>query len=276
MIINHEHPKYIEKWNSIGKAKYNGAYYYSREICRNIIPNVKTDRSWITINVKGEAEDRAIVFVHSNLHPENYDWLKEYKDLILICGLPETVENMKHLGTAIYIPLSVDVEEVEAHRRPKTKDTAYAGRASKKGAEVPPGVDIIAGLERDEFLDRLAEYKTVYCAGRVAIEAKILGCEVKTSNRVRFPDPSRWEVCDNHYAARLIQMALDEIDGKQEEEELTEEGSPEAAPVTKEMLQELKKKDLAAILEEDGIKIKSKATKDELIQAILDNNCLGK
>lgn len=226
-IINHEHPKHIKKWESIGAAKYNGAYYYSQEICRNIIPNVKTDRGWVTLNIRGEAEDRAIVFIHNNLHPEHYDWLKKYKDLILVCGIPETLEKVAHLGTAIYIPLSVDIEEVEMHKKPKTKDTAYAGRRAKLGAEVPPGIDIIAGLDRDEFLDKLAEYKTVYCAGRVAIEAKILGCKVKTSNRVRFPDPDRWEITDNKYAARLLQIALDEIDGIDRVAEEIKETEPE-------------------------------------------------
>ena len=41
MIIDHTHPLYAKKRNSMGKdGKYNGAYYYSREIVKNIIPNV--------------------------------------------------------------------------------------------------------------------------------------------------------------------------------------------------------------------------------------------
>ena len=37
MIIDHTHPEYIKAWNSIGKSKWNGAYYYSIEIVENIM-----------------------------------------------------------------------------------------------------------------------------------------------------------------------------------------------------------------------------------------------
>ena len=45
MIIDHNHPDYKAKWKTLGEDKYNGAYYYSKEIVKNIIPNVKTDRN---------------------------------------------------------------------------------------------------------------------------------------------------------------------------------------------------------------------------------------
>lgn len=46
MIIDHNNPLYVKKRNSlINGNKYNGAYYYSREIVKNIIPLVKTDRN---------------------------------------------------------------------------------------------------------------------------------------------------------------------------------------------------------------------------------------
>ena len=38
MIINHERPEYIKARAKIGKGKWNGAYYYSIEICERIIP----------------------------------------------------------------------------------------------------------------------------------------------------------------------------------------------------------------------------------------------
>ena len=86
MIIDHNDRRYRDKWNLMEGNKYNGAFYYSKEIVANIIPNVKTDRNWITVNVQGAGADHAIVFIHNNLHPENYDWLQTYgyKDLILV------------------------------------------------------------------------------------------------------------------------------------------------------------------------------------------------
>ena len=88
MIIDHTHPNYLRKWRNAGLNQFNGAYYYSKEIVENIIPNVETDRNWITVNVKGVGLNHAIVFIHNNLHPENYEWLKfyGYKDLVLVCG----------------------------------------------------------------------------------------------------------------------------------------------------------------------------------------------
>ena len=72
-IIDHNHPRYKLQWAAAGVNRFNGAYYYSQEIVNNIIPNVQTDRPWITVNVPNLAYDRAIVFIHNNLHPEMYD-----------------------------------------------------------------------------------------------------------------------------------------------------------------------------------------------------------
>ena len=119
MIIDHNHRKYREKWKQAGKNKYNGAFYYSKEIVKNIIPNVKTDRSWITVNLPGVGVDHSIVFVHNNLHPERYDWLTKYKDIVLVCGIPETVEKVSHIGKAVYLPLSIDTEYISQFKLPK-------------------------------------------------------------------------------------------------------------------------------------------------------------
>ena len=213
MIISHDHEEYMKKWLVCG-GKHNGAYYYSREIVRNIIPHVNTDRNWITINIPGVGCDHAIVFIHNNLHSEHYDWLKAYKDLILVCGIPETCEKVAHLGRAVYLPLSVDVEEVKAYKtRKKPRSVAYVGRRSKRrGIEFPPDVEYIEALPRPEFLARMAEYKKIYAVGRAAIEGLILDCEILPYDP-RFPDPERWQVMDNLEAAALLQRTLNEIDG---------------------------------------------------------------
>lgn len=216
MIISHNHPRYQRIIESNPRRRNNGAYHYSREILRNIIPNVKTDRSWVTINIPGKAADHAIVFIHNNKHPENYDWLEEYEDLILVCGVPETCDKVKHLGVAVYLPLSIDTEEVSTYATPnKDKNAAFAGRAAKaKEAQLPKGTDILAGMNRPNLLAQMARYKKIYAVGRTAIEARALGCEILPYDP-RYPDPSVWEVTDNKEAAEILQRLLDSVDKKE-------------------------------------------------------------
>lgn len=216
IIINHLHRDYQRLIENNPAARYNGAYYYSLEICRRIIPAVKTSRPWVTINVPGQAVDRAIVFIHNNLNPEVYSFLNYYRDLVLVCCLPETRAKVEHLGKAIYLPLSIDVEQVAGFRVPehqRTKDTAFAGRRKKRiEADLPEGIDILEGMPRELLLSQMARYRRVYAVGRTALEAKALGCEVLPYDP-RFPDPSRWQVIDNSEAALMLQLELDRIDG---------------------------------------------------------------
>lgn len=213
-IVDHDHPVYRKKRTLAGDNKWNGAYYYSKEIVENIIPLVKTDRNWITINIPGHGLDHSIVFIHNNLHPEIYDWLSAYKDLILVCGIPETCAKVSSLGIPICLPLSIDVEDVKTYIRPKIKHAAFVGRWPKrKGITFPEHVDIIENLPRKKILQKMAEYEEVYAVGRTAIEAKVLECKVLPYDP-RFPDPDRWRILDNKDAAGLLQRQLDEIDGR--------------------------------------------------------------
>lgn len=213
MIVDHNNEKYRRRWARSGDNRWNGAFYYSNEIVANIIPNVKTDRNWVTINQRGECFDHSIVFVHNNLHPQNYEWLSDFDDLVLVCGVPETREKVAHLGQTLYLPLSVDCEYVRRFRAKKTKDRALIGRPSKVRDVELEGVDVIAGLPRTKLLPLMARYREVYAVGRTAIEARILGCEVLPYDP-RYPDPSVWQVLDNSDAAELLQFMLDRIDGR--------------------------------------------------------------
>lgn len=215
MIINHDHPEYRVKWSKCPENKFNGAFYYSKEICKFIIPNVKTDRNWVTINIRGRAFDHSIIFIHNNLHPENYNWLEQYDDLILVCGVPSTMEKVAHLGTPIYLPLSIDVEDVKSYiPKCKTKDTAFVGRRSKaKAATFDDHVDFISNVPRTTLLKEMAKYEKVYAVGRTAIEAKVLNCDVLPYDE-RFPDPSIWKVLDSKDAAIILQERLNDIDGR--------------------------------------------------------------
>lgn len=215
MIIDHNNLRYQRIRENAGANMYNGAYYYSREIVKNIIPNVKTDRNWITINVQGAGCNHAIVFIHNNLHPEKYEWLQQYgfKDLILVCGVESTCKLVKHLGTPVYLPLSIDLEYMERFKSiEKTKDTAFAGRKAKTAmGDLPGDIDYLYGMKRVHLLKRMAEYRNIYAVGRTAIEAKTLGCKVLPYDD-RFPDPDIWRVLDNREAAKILQQKLDILD----------------------------------------------------------------
>lgn len=211
IVASHLSPEYIKR-NRNGTFR-NGAYWYSREIVERIIPNVQTWRPWVTINVPRLCADHAIVFIHNNVSPNLYDWLRDFDDLILVCGVPSTCEKVKHLGRAVYLPLSIDVQEVQRHRRErKTIDTAFVGRPGKaRGHLFPPGTVKLMNMDRELLLNLMAQSREVYAVGRCAIEAAALGCRVLPYDE-RFPDPSFWRVIDNIEAARLLQIQLDEID----------------------------------------------------------------
>lgn len=218
MIIDHTHPLYAKKRNSMSEdGKHNGAYYYSKEIVKNIIPNVKTDRNWVTIRLPEMTDhpDHSVIFIHNNRNPNYYTYLKDYKDCILVCGLPKTVENMRFYGKAIYLPLSVNVESVKKYKvKNKTKEIAYAGRKLKlnyPNNRVPKDVDVLSGMTQSKLLREMAKYKKIYASGRTAIQAKILGCEV-IPHETNYPDSRFWKVVDNFEAAKMLQKMIDEID----------------------------------------------------------------
>ena len=216
MIINHEHERFQRAFHNElrRRNKYNGAYYYSQEICKYFIPNIKTNRNWLTIDWNGEKPfDHAIAFVHHNINIEWYaDW--KGKDVILVCGMPETVEKVAPYGKAIYLPLSVDVEYVKRFRTEKTKGTCFVGRRDKMTSEIPRNVDRLEGIPRDLLLSELAQYRRAFAVDRCAIEAKILGCEVLSYGYgygvVHSPD--FWQPFDSRDAAKMLQKMIDEID----------------------------------------------------------------
>lgn len=217
MIVSIDNPRYTEILGMLGGSRYNGAFYYAGEIERNIIPNVRTDRNWMLVNVEGEGFDHSVVFVHNNLHPEIYRWLGRLNDLVLVCGIESTYARMGEYGVPVHIPISVDVPYVESFRREKDRDTAYVGRASKRmgeGASIvfPASVTLLENMPRERLLAEMARYERVYAVGRCALEAKVLGCEVLPYDP-RYPDPSVWKVLDNRDAAAMLQDALDGVDG---------------------------------------------------------------
>ena len=121
------------------------------------------------------------------------------------------MEKVKHLGKTVYLPLSVDVEDVKRYRREKDRYIAFVGRRAKRGGRLFDGADLIENMPRPELLTQMARYQKVYAVGRTAIEAKVLDCEVLPYDD-RFPDPSRWKIYDTLDVVPLLQRELDIID----------------------------------------------------------------
>jgi hypothetical protein len=221
-IFSNLDPQYIAKRNLMGSGKYNGAYYYSQEIVANIIPNVKTNRNWVTINIPGCGFDNSIVFIHSGIDPIGpYMWLRNYANLVLVCFKPEMVEACQRFGKAIYLPLSVDVEYVKKFKydgemdpRPCYVGNKWGYKANDLAKYLPDDCVQYSNMPREDILANMARHSgKVYAVGRCAIEALVLGKELGMCDS-RFPDTSVWKILDNRDAAKMLQEELDKIDGK--------------------------------------------------------------
>lgn len=216
MNITVDHPEYIERLNELGKARFNGCYYYSKEIEEIIIPRVKTDRQW---NIVGrdvsDMCDGMIVVLHDNSRPFNYQWLKKYKDLILVVSSDYTARSVIYSGRIIFLPMSVDTEYVKQFKQPKTKEICFFGNPwvlDNTNEELDEETDFLpSGLPREQMLKEVAKYKKAYCIDRCAIEASVLGCEVMRME-TRYSVDNVGAVLDSRSAAKIIQASLDYID----------------------------------------------------------------
>ena len=196
----------------------NGALIYSFNIVKNIIPRIKTKRNWVTIDCK-QCVDDAIVFIHNNLDFERYEYLRKYKNLVLVASQPYTVEKLKELKLGdhvIYVPLSVDLDETLKYKDPKPharQGTCYAGRPDKpytEGLKIQ-GVKFLSGLTHPDLLRQLNNYKYCYAVGITAIEAKIMGCTILPYDK-RYPDTRVWKIISPQKAALILQRELNKID----------------------------------------------------------------
>lgn len=216
MIIDHNHPGYVAIRKKCGTGKYNGCWYYSNEIVKNIIPNVKTWRSWNTVGRELDGmQDHMIVFLHDNSTPWNYAWLKKYDDLVLVCSSEYTAKSVAYSGHVVLLPMSIDTEYVNKFRTEKTKDTCFVGNVwvrSNNFSKIPGNVDFLSSLPREKLLKEVAKYKRAYAQDRCAQECIVLGCELLPI-QTNYHCDNVGEVVDNRQAAEMLQKELDKIDG---------------------------------------------------------------
>lgn len=220
-IIGSDTKEFSEARNRLVHGKYNGAYFYAKEIEQNIIPRVKTDRPWDLLGKRSTGSfDNAIVFLHNNAEHEKIygGWLgKYYKNQIFVVNQPSTERYVKSLGLpCIYLPVSCDLDYVRKFRTKKTKEVCHVGnrwgwRRADIEKYVPPDVEFAPwDMKRDDLLRFMAPYKKVYAVARCAVEAKALGCEVLKCQTDM--DPEDFPMLDNKEAAKILQKELDKYD----------------------------------------------------------------
>lgn len=201
------------EYKALNLPHINGAYWYSKELAENILPHIKTDRPFVTINVPEHCCDRAIVFIHNNLDQRNYTWLSQYKKLICLCSKMETLINIINMlpkANSVYFPLSIDTNYVKQFKaKRKTKSACYAGRLGTAPNNLPEDLTIIGNLPREQLLKEMAKYKTVYATGRCLLEAKCLGCKTVNTSAQQGSE----ELLDNKDAIKILQNIINEIDG---------------------------------------------------------------
>lgn len=215
MNITHEHPQYLELRKKCKKGMFNGAYYYAKEIEKNIIPRVKTKREWNTVGRDLDGmHNHMIVFLHDNSTPWNYAWLKNYEDLVLVCSSEYTANSVKYSGYTILLPMSIDTKYVKQFRTAKTKDTCLVGNIWVKQnarSEIAKDTEYLGAMPREELLEELAKYKRAYAIDRCAIEAKVLNCELLPLD-TRYSVDGVGNVLDNRQAAKILQRELNKLD----------------------------------------------------------------
>lgn len=223
-IITADAKEFSEARNRLVHGKFNGAYFYAKEIEENIIPLVKTDRPWDLLGKRSTGSfDNAIVFLHNNADHERIygGWLgKNYKNQIFVVNQPCTKRYVESLGLpCIYLPVSVDLSYVRKFCTKKTKKVCHVGnrwgwRRADIEKYVPKDVDFAPwDMERDDLLRFMAQYEYVYAVSRCAVEAKALGCKVLKCHSEL--DPEDFPMLDNKDAAVILQRELDNYERSQ-------------------------------------------------------------
>lgn len=215
-------PKFTQWRDKQTHGKENGAYYYSKEIEENILPELGFDLSGMFFITAGavlysarEIPDGTIVICHDNRSTKRSYGKLFGKNVIWVCSKHATVETLKGYGErAVYVPLSIDTEYVKQFKRKKTKDTAYVGNAWAFKREylnsLPVDIEQLSDMPRVELLKEMAKYKRVIGEGRCLMEAQILGCKTEVP-KYDGHESLYVEALDNREAIKYWREALEPI-----------------------------------------------------------------
>lgn len=219
LILGTNSPVYRHWRDKQSHGKENGAYYYSKEIEENILPELKLDMFFVTagaaLYTPRELPDGAIVICHDNRSTRQSYGRLFGKGVIWVCSKHSTVEKLEGYGErAVYVPLSIDTEYVKQFKRKKTKDTAYVGNAWAFKREylnsLPDDIEQLSGMARVKLLKEMAKYKRVLAEGRCLMEAQVLGAKTEVP-KYDGHESVYVEALDNREAVKYWREALEPI-----------------------------------------------------------------
>ena len=223
IIYGTQTPKFTQWRDKQSHGKENGAYYYSKEIEENILPELKFDMFFITagaaLYTSQEIPDGAIVICHDNRSTKRSYGKLFGKGVIWVCSKHSTVETLEGYGEkAVYVPLSIDTEYVKQFKRRKTKDIAYVGNAWAFKREylnsLPVDIEQLSDMPRVKLLKEMAKYKRVIAEGRCLMEAQVLGAKTEVP-KYDGHESVYVEALDNREAIKYWREALQPISEEQ-------------------------------------------------------------
>lgn len=219
IVYGTQSPKFTQWRDKQTYGKENGAYYYSKEIEENILPELKLDMLFVTagaaLYTPRELPDGTIVICHDNRSTKQSYGKLFGKGVIWVCSKHSTVDTLEGYGErAVYVPLSIDTEYVKQFKRKKTKDIAYVGNAWAFKHEylnsLPIDIEQLSGMARIKLLKEMAKYKRVIAEGRCLMEAQVLGAKTEVP-KYDGHESVYVEALDNREAVKYWREALDPI-----------------------------------------------------------------
>lgn len=219
LILGTKSPVYRHWRDRQSHGKENGAYYYSKEIEENILPELNLDMFFVTagaaLYTPRQLPDGAIVICHDNRSTRQSYGSLFGKGIIWVCSKHSTVETLEGYGEkAVYVPLSIDTEYIKQFKRKKTKDIAYVGNAWDFKREylnnLPSDIEQLSGMARVKLLEEMAKYKRVIAEGRCLMEAQVLGSKTEVP-KYEHAEAVYVEALDNREAVKYWREALEPI-----------------------------------------------------------------
>lgn len=173
-VLDHSHGAWAGRYGRLNRT--NGAFTYSRDICRWHVP---VWRRFLgpddTIATCGMIPGATVQYLHERTHPDLSSktrlFVTTYKDLADALG-----------PRGLWLPNLIDRDALPAHR--PRKDWVYFGNvigAKERGIKHirARGIDIISGVrDQADALRHVARYRYGIGVGRCALEMMAIGLKV--------------------------------------------------------------------------------------------------